>query len=269
MQTRLVLLISLVAFTLAALLFLAIGLGNSIAIDNLNHPHRSVACRNCHSLQSTAATADSSSHKPASTAQCLECHAAELQRSQASQPFHQRGEGCERCHSFHQPRKLYVNGDSTYLAIVKDEEQLCTDCHRGPGIPQVSPGHQQAAALLHGDFSGDFRDNPSEFCLACHDVSRATPLANGLSAPQLHLTASHPYDIRLIAGYRRGNSTLKLQDQIDPALRTSAGNITCITCHTMTSAKGNLLVMSIEDGLCDGCHDMGRQGVSRSIFTKS
>jgi len=72
------------------------------------------------------------------------------------------------------------------------------------------------------------------------------------------MSASHPYDIKLTPGYQLSGSDIKPQDQIDPSIRTIDGNITCISCHSLTSDTKRLLVTSVESGLCTGCHDMQR-----------
>ncbi|TFH64012.1 MAG: hypothetical protein E4G91_07135, partial [Candidatus Zixiibacteriota bacterium] len=167
------------------------------------------------------------------------------------------------CHSFHQPRRLIIKGDTTTIALARSESQLCADCHKSTAIPEVSPGHREAARLLHGELAKSYSDNPSGFCLACHDVSSATLAASaGLDPPLLHMPASHPFDVSLTPGYRRAGSSLKLQSQIDPAIRSFGGNITCISCHSLTSDYKSLLVTSVESGLCTSCHDMQRTASS-------
>ncbi len=242
-----------------ALLFLGAGLGNSIAFTNLNHPHRSVGCKNCHGFQTREAASDSlQGQKPAATAQCLECHATDLQKPGFAQLFHQRGEDCERCHSFHNPQVLVINGDSTDIEVATAELYQCSDCHQTTTLPEVSAGHQEAAKLLHGDTRGLFRTDPSAFCLACHDYGAVPQVTSNLRPPQLHMEASHPYDIRIIPGYRRAGSSLKLQDQLDPMYRLVDEKMTCITCHSLASTNAQLVVATIDKGLCTGCHDMQR-----------
>ncbi|MCX6833479.1 MAG: hypothetical protein NT028_15375 [candidate division Zixibacteria bacterium] len=258
MQNKAVLYLIVVAM-LAGLLLLGAGLGNSIALNNLNHPHLSVACRNCHGFKSTVAGDSSNAQRPRATAQCLECHSASMKTDSALSMFHELGDDCTHCHSFHQPRRLTINGDTTTIALARSESQLCADCHKSVDMPEVSPGHREAARLLHGELAESYSGNPSGFCLACHDVSSATlAVSSGFAPPLLHMSASHPYDVRLTPGYRRAGSSLNLQDQIDPSIRSIDGNITCISCHSLTSDNKRLLVTSIEDGLCIGCHNMRR-----------
>jgi predicted CXXCH cytochrome family protein len=121
--------------------------------------------------------------------------------------------------------------------------------------------------VLHGELAESYSGNPSGFCLACHDVSSPTlAVSSGFVPPLLHMSASHPYDVRLTPGYRRAGSSLKLQNQIDPSIRSIDGNITCISCHSLTSVNKHLLVTSVESGLCTGCHDMQRTA-SSSVFS--
>jgi len=246
---------------LAVLLLLGAGLGNSIAINNLNHPHLTVACRNCHGFKSTVASDSTSAEQPRATAQCLECHSASLQTDSALSLFHELGDDCADCHSFHQPRRLTINGDTTTIALARGQSQLCADCHKSTDKPEVSPGHRDAARLLHGELAEAYSENPSGFCLACHDASSAMPaISSGFAPPRLHMSASHPYDVKLTPGYR--NSSIKLQDEINSSIRSIDGNITCISCHSLTSDNPRLLVTSIEDGLCTACHDMQRTAAS-------
>jgi len=258
----------IVAITLAGLLLLGAGLGNSIAINNLNHPHTSVACRNCHSFTSAVASDSSNTKRPRATAQCLECHSASMQTDSASSPFHELGDDCSHCHSFHQPERLTINGDTTTIALARSESKLCADCHRSVAMPEVSPGHREAARLLHGELAQSYSGNLSGFCLACHDASSAIPaISSGFAPPRLHMSASHPYDVRLTPGYRRAGSSLKMQGRIAPSIRSINGNITCISCHSLTSGNQRLLVASVEDGLCTDCHDMQRS-TSSAVFSR-
>jgi predicted CXXCH cytochrome family protein len=255
-------------FMLAGLL-LGAGLGNSIAINDLNHPHMSVACRNCHGFTNTAIDDSSGVQQLRETAQCLECHSASMQTDSALSLFHELGDDCTHCHSFHQPKRLTINGDTTTTALAHSESQLCTDCHTSIKMPEVSPGHREAARLLHGKLAESYAGNPSGFCLACHDASSATLAlsSSGFAPPLLHMSASHPYDVRLTPGYQRAGSSLKLQNQIDSSIRTIDGNITCISCHSLTSDNKSLLVTSVEGGLCTNCHDMQRTA-SFPIFSQ-
>jgi predicted CXXCH cytochrome family protein len=256
-QNKAVLLL-IAVFILAGLLFLGAGLGNSIAINNLNHPHMSVACRNCHNFKSTVAGNSGSTERPRATAQCLECHSASMQTDSALSLFHELGDDCTHCHNFHQPKRLIINDDTTTIALARSESQLCADCHKSIDIPKVSPGHHEAARLLHGKLAESYSGNPSGFCLACHDASSTTlaVVSSGFALPSLHMSASHPYNVRLTPGYRRPGSSLKLQDKIDPSIRCIDGSITCISCHSLTSDNKRLLVSSVESGLCTNCHDM-------------
>jgi predicted CXXCH cytochrome family protein len=255
-------------FILTGLLFLGAGLGSSIAINNLNHPHMSVACRNCHSFTNAALSDSSDSQHLRETTQCLECHSATMQTDSVMSLFHKLGEDCTHCHSFHQPRNLTINGDTTTIALVRSESQLCDDCHKSIDVPKVSPGHREAAKLIHGEYADLYSENPSGFCLACHDVSStALVMSSNFAPPRLHMSASHPYDTKLTPGYRRAGSSLKLQNQIDPAIRSYDGNITCISCHSLTSDNKSLLVTTVENGLCANCHDMQRN-VSSPVFTQ-
>jgi predicted CXXCH cytochrome family protein len=252
---------------LAGLLLLGAGLGNSIAINNLNHPHMSVACRNCHGFTSTIAGNSSNTGQPRATAQCLECHSASMQTDNTLSFFHELGDDCTLCHSFHQPKRLAINGDTTTIALAQSESQLCVDCHKSVDIPEVSPGHREAALLLHGELAELYSGNPSGFCLACHDVSSpALAASSGFVPPLLHMSASHPCDTKLLPGYQRAGSSLKLQDKIDPSIRSADGNITCISCHSLTSDNKSLLVTSVESGLCTNCHDM-RRTASSPVFS--
>jgi predicted CXXCH cytochrome family protein len=252
---------------LAGMMFLGAGLGNSIAISNLNHPHQAVGCRSCHGFESRVGSDSSEAEKPRATAECLECHAASMQIDSAMSLFHELGDDCTHCHSFHQPRRLTINGDITTIALARSESQLCADCHKSTDIPEVSPGHREAARLLHGELTGSYSGNPSGFCLACHDASSAPAvMSSGFAPPLLRMSASHPYDVRLTPGYRRAGSSLKLQDRIDPSIRSIDGNITCISCHSLTSDNKRLLVTSVEGGLCTGCHDMQRT-TSSPVFS--
>jgi predicted CXXCH cytochrome family protein len=252
---------------LAVLLLLGAGLGNSIAINNLNHPHLSVSCRDCHGFKNTVADDSSSAQRPRATAQCLECHSASMQIDSTLALFHKLGDDCADCHSFHQPERLTINGDTTTIALARSQSQLCADCHKSTDKPEVSPGHREAARLLHGELAESYSGNPSGFCLACHDVSSATlRVSSGFTSPLLHRSASHPYDVRLTPGFQRAGSSLKLQDQIDPSIRSIDGNITCISCHSLTSYNKRLLVTSVESGLCTGCHDMQRT-VASPVFS--
>lgn len=242
---------------LAVLLLLGAGLGNSIAINNLSHPHQAVDCRSCHSFRSHIASDSSGAEKPRATAQCLECHSTSMSSDKTLSLFHELGDDCTNCHSFHQPKRLTINDDTTTIALARSESQLCADCHKSVDVPEVSPGHREAARLLHGELAEAYSENPSGFCLACHDASSAMPaISSGFAPPRLHMSASHPYDVKLAPGYR--NSSIKLQDEINSSIRSIDGNITCISCHSLTSANQRLLVTSIEDGLCSGCHDMQR-----------
>lgn len=252
---------------MAGLLLLGAGLGNSIAINNLSHPHMSVACRNCHGFKSIVASDSSSSEQPRATAQCLECHSASMQTNSALSLFHELGDDCIHCHTFHQPSRLTINGDTTTIASALSESQLCADCHKSAEMPQVSPGHREAARLLHGELAKLYSSKPSGFCLACHDVSSTTlVLSSSFAPPRLHMSASHPYDVKLTPGYQLAGTSLKLQDQVDPSIRTVDGNMTCISCHSLTSKDKRLLVTSVESGLCTKCHDMQRTA-SSSVFS--
>jgi predicted CXXCH cytochrome family protein len=265
-QNKIVLYLTSV-FVLAGLLLLGAGLGNSIAINNLNHPHMSVACRNCHGFTNTTTDDSGGAQQLRETTQCLECHSASMQTDSVLSLFHELGEDCTHCHSFHQPRKLTINGDTTTITLAHSESQLCADCHKSIDVPQVSPGHREAARLLHGKLAELYPRNPSGFCLACHDASSTTLAASSdFAPPRLHMSASHPYDVKLIPGYRITGSTLKLQNRIDPAIRTIDGNITCISCHSLTSDSKRLLVTTVEGGLCTYCHDM-RRTTSAPVFS--
>lgn len=258
MQNRAVLyLIAVIMF--AGLLLLGAGLGNSIAINNLSHPHQAMDCRNCHSLRSQNDSASGDASKPRATSRCLECHTTSMSSDKTMSLFHELGDDCADCHSFHQPKRLNIHGDTTTIDLARSQSQLCADCHKSTDLPEVSPGHRQAARLLHGVHAELYSDNPSGFCLACHDASSAQPtISSGFTPPLLHMSASHPYDIKLIQGYQFFGSHIKLQNDIDESIRISDGNITCVSCHSLTSGNRSLLVTAIEDGLCTECHDMQR-----------
>lgn len=252
---------------LAGLLLLGAGLGNSIAINNLNHPHQAVDCRSCHSFRSDVAADSSGAKRPHATAQCLGCHAASMSSDKTLSLFHERGDDCADCHSFHQPKRLAIDGDTTTITLARSGSQLCADCHKSTDKPEVSPGHREAARLLHGELAESYSGNTSGFCLACHDVTSSIPaISSGFATPRLHMSASHPYDIRLTPGYRRAGSSLKLQDRIAPSIRSIDGNITCISCHSLTSDNKGLLVTSVESGLCTSCHDMQRT-ITSPVFS--
>jgi predicted CXXCH cytochrome family protein len=253
----------------AGMLLLGAGLGNSIAINNLSHPHQALDCRNCHSFRSQNDSDSGDTGKPRATSRCLECHTISMSSDKTVSPFHELGDDCADCHSFHQPKLLTINGDTTTIALARSQSQLCVDCHKSTDLPEVSAGHREAARLLHGVHAELFTDSPSGFCLACHDVSSTLAMKSaGLAPPRLHLSASHPYDIKLIPGYQFSGSGKKLQNEIDPSIRFSDGNITCISCHSLTSGNQRLLVISTEDGLCTGCHDMQRSSAPQP-FTQN
>jgi predicted CXXCH cytochrome family protein len=266
-QNRTILYLS-TGFILASLFTLAIGLGAGVAISNLKHAHRSVSCQKCHKFNQLVTDVSANAESPAPLTLCFECHATDLMSEKPLSVFHQRGEDCTRCHSFHQPSQLHLNGDSTGVATVKTESHLCDDCHQTAGLPEISPGHRQAARLIHGDQLGLYRASPNDFCLACHDAARAAILTNLLSPPpQFHPAASHPYDVKLISGYRRPGSMLRLNNQIGASIRTFDGSITCLSCHSLTSPNRQLLVTSIQEGLCTDCHDMNRQTNPSALFS--
>jgi predicted CXXCH cytochrome family protein len=254
---------------LTGLLLLGAGLGNSVAINNLNHSHQAVNCRNCHGFQSNSDGDSASARQPQATAQCLGCHTDLMRTDSPLSLFHELGDDCADCHSFHQPKLLTINGDTTTIALAHSRSELCIDCHKSTTLPEVSPGHREAARLLHGERTELFTESPSGFCLACHDVSSSiAAMSAGLAPPRLHMAAGHPYDTKLIPGYQFSGANRKLRDEIDPSIRISDGNITCISCHSLTSRYQNLLVASIEEGLCTECHDMQRTSTTQP-FTQN
>lgn len=208
--------------------------------------------------QISVTTVDSSFH---GTAHCLECHGASLAQESPQSIFHQTGEHCSRCHSFHQPTRLIAGQDTTDLKTAQSRSAICSDCHRTAALPEITPGHRAAAHLAHSGDSGSLAGTVNSFCLGCHDISSSTPgslASSEFVPPRLHLSASHSYDGILLPGTQLPNSHFRLQSQISEIIRTVDGNMSCLSCHSFTSTNPSLLVATIEDGLCTNCHDMQR-----------
>lgn len=240
-------------------MLLLFGLGNSIAINNLNHPHLSVSCRSCHSLQSGTGDNFRDSSVAQATSHCLECHGVALSEEQPRSVFHQTGDHCSSCHSFHKPSQIAIRDDSTTLARVQTDSVICEDCHNSTASPEITPGHRDAARLIHSGGASSFAGNPSAFCLTCHDATSGMVLASSEFVPRrLHMSASHTYDAHLTPGSQLPSSHFRIQEWIPETIRTVDGNMSCLSCHSLTSTNQRLLVTTIQDGLCTNCHDMQR-----------
>ncbi len=255
-----------VLILMIGLLYFGWGLPEGDAEENPVPAHNAVECRTCHRMQASKASmsgsADDLSAMPSSR-DCLSCHQTSNLTEGKSGPFHSGANAnCLTCHSFHHPEKLVIGETTGALAVAIRGVDICLDCHRDSSSPEVSPGHRLAAEIIHSDTTGNFAANPSEFCLSCHNRDGRLPAhASQLEDfPRFHVSATHPFSIELIPGYRKPGSTLKLRDQIPSTVVTIDGKIECQTCHSLISGEKYLLSKGIQAGLCTDCHDMGHDG---------
>lgn len=217
------------------------------------HPHTEVDCQSCHSFGSKA---EAGSGLIADDQNCQSCHFSVVD---SNSPFHNNAatRRCTDCHSFHEPEFVIAAGDTLTIEFAEKAEALCADCHKADGLlPEVSPGHREAARLIHSQRSLTMAEAPSEYCLACHTKEQGSQIANENSrqAPRFHVSASHVFGRSMIAGSQQFGSAFRIQDEIPSHLVLIDGKIECQTCHSMISDEDYLLSQSIEDGLCGGCH---------------
>jgi len=228
------------------------------------HPHQDVACSQCHTYSKGA---DHETLPNGQPQDCLSCHQEVTEKSRL---FHSDlTENCSGCHRFHTPELMTVRGDTLSLPFAQTAIQVCRDCHRDGMLPAVSPGHLDAARLIHSQRDLDFAEEPSKFCLSCHDADRGLSVIVSAASgpPRFHVSASHAFGIPLVAGFRKPSSTLKINSDIPEFLVLIDGNIECQTCHSLVSNTEFLLVRQIADGMCTDCHDMGRVSGDSPILT--
>lgn len=221
-------------------------------------PHDQVACSTCHSLRADLA---SSAQEPGNTDwRCRDCHPKEDSRQESeSAGFHGRfNRDCRECHSFHEPAKISIAGQSFRMAF--DNQNLrfsCAACHNTKGpLTGLSDGHRRAAVLYHSDFPLLVAMSPSDRCLLCHS-ERSTPLPIPEmvpAPPRFAEHASHPNGVPVQAGqYTSGN---RIRAQIDSSIVLNDGKIECQTCHCLTIGKEDFVIAD-ESGsgpACMGCH---------------
>ncbi len=241
-----------------AVMYFGDGLSVGRASNSQDHPHAREACSKCHSVN---AAARSFSGPRLQNARCESCHSIDEDAGFGSDLFHQdRGQDCVACHSFHRPELVSAGGDTMLLEFAQAAAPLCETCHSHAGLrPEVSPGHFEASHLIHSQRSSIFTENPSDFCMTCHNADRATPDGSQFAehASRFHAEASHAFGVSMESGYRKPHSTLKIQDEIPPQITLIDGKIECFTCHSLVSRHEFELVQTIQDGLCVSCHDMG------------
>ncbi len=252
------------------LLYFGAGLPLTEASLESENAHGQIDCSRCHKMQASIPRADGSgelnSALPSSN-DCMQCHTVE---QMGSNSFHNSGYGdCLSCHSFHHSEELTIAGRPASLSTAKASVELCADCHGESTTPEVSPGHRLAAQLIHGEQEGRFAEQPSEFCLLCHDRDASLPIAAPeLSEfPRFHVQASHTYGTILVPGSGRPGSQLKIQREFPPEMPLFEGKIECQTCHSLVSGEKYLLTKRIEQGLCNDCHDMGDRTATNLLTT--
>lgn len=219
----------------------------------IEHPHTKVECQTCHTFGSKA---DTSGSLLTDNQNCQSCHFSTLD---SHSPFHSSSttRQCADCHSFHKPEFVFVAGDTMTLEFAGKAGALCADCHKEDGLmPEVSAGHREAARLIHSQQSLAMAETPSEYCLACHSNESGGNNANEnvKPAPRFHLSASHVFGQRVIAGSQQFGSAFRIPDELPSHLVLIDGKIECQTCHSMISDEVYQLSQTIEDGLCGGCH---------------
>ncbi len=230
------------------------------------HPHTDIACQDCHKF----ASGDSASEFAILDSRvCRECHGQNLS---FGSDFHSETTAvdCAGCHLFHHPELIVIRQDSMSMEFAGTAKGVCRDCHAdGQLRPEISFDHQVAARQVHSQRTTKFAESPSEFCLSCHDADRNSPgIAGALrQAPRFHVSASHVYGQELIPGFRRSGSRFGIQDEISPSLNIINDRIECQTCHSMISKNDYLLSRTVEDGLCDSCHETKRDLQPQSVFT--
>lgn len=265
MQTRSAIALGTLAL-MVGLIYFGEFLPNGRADLLAEHPHEGIACQTCHRMDQRPGDSTDSN---ARTQGCVECHASALESGSL---FHKVGEtrDCGNCHSFHKPELVIAAQDTMLMAFAEKAELLCKDCHTQSGtMPEVSPGHREAAALIHSQRTERFVESPSEYCLSCHDASRSrrSELVSTMSAPRFHIGASHVFGQILVAGSGKPGSVLRIQDELPQHLVLINGKTECQTCHSMKSKYDYQLSQRIEDGLCTSCHDMQRKLGPSPIFT--
>lgn len=236
------------------------------ADSTARHPHRDIACRPCHAYSKTV---DRTAEPRGRPQNCLGCH---REVTEESRLFHSDlTENCGGCHLFHAPELLIVREDTLSLPLARAAGQVCQDCHVAGTSPPVSPGHRGAAKLIHSQRNSAFAEEPSHFCLSCHNADRRGEVEGTIlsSLPRFHVSASHAFGIPLVAGFRKPSSTLKINSDIPDSLVLIEGNIECQTCHSLVSQTEFLLSRQIADGMCTVCHDMGQVSGDSPIFTVS
>lgn len=217
------------------------------------HPHDKVECQNCHSL---GAKFGENGDSKLDSQNCSSCHFSSMD---SHSPFHSSSstKQCANCHSFHKPELVIAAGDTMLLEFAEKAQPMCADCHKEDGpLPEVSPGHREAAKLIHSQRSTGMSEAPSEYCLACHSKESTAGFAreNTKPAPRFHVSASHVFGQSLVTGSNQFGSAFRILDEIPSHLVLIDGKIECQSCHSMISDNDYLLSQTIEDGLCGGCH---------------
>lgn len=185
---------------------------------------------------------------------------------------------CITCHDSSSAalhRQARLNG-SSLLRMPDSGAGLCSQCH-DPTSPQRRDRHALMLRRAHFRASDDLSeragtsggsaglfDSDSETCLSCHDGSVASDIGHdrpgftvGAGGRALGLPGGHPIGVAYPRNpSRRSGPPLKSPDMLDDRIRLYDNRVGCMTCHSLYSSRGSLLVMpNAGSALCLECHD--------------
>ncbi|MEK7775573.1 MAG: cytochrome c3 family protein [Candidatus Zixiibacteriota bacterium] len=222
--------------------------------------HESVDCGRCHLF--VASTSEESFKLPNQEAECRSCHMASLSaKAQTTFPlgFHEnKGRDCRECHFFHKRDLLHT--DSLIFSMGKSSLQrdaVCVLCHQsGSRLDKLSPGHRQAAEIVHSGWMSQIKAGPSAVCLACHSQHGTAQIESksGITTPQFDDRIDHPYGVAVRGTPMRDG--VRIRHSIDSRLRLVDSKLECLTCHDLTANNRHRLVIAeSQTALCVGCHE--------------